>query len=101
MSEPANTSTIMTPQAFIYPKYEYTFKVVSLSADQGCMLVDYLPKNPSLTKITLNLPILANFEPSKLEELVDSFAPNNKWFGQETILNYESILVGANSNISM
>lgn len=90
-----------TAQAFIYPKYEYTFKVVSLSAETGTILVDYLPKNESLAKITINLPILANFDPSKLEDLVDAFAPHNKWFGQETIINYESVLLGANSNISV
>jgi len=94
MSETANTSP------FMYPKYEYTFKVVSLSAEQGHILVDYLPKNESLAKITLNIPILANFTPSNLESLVETFAPHGKWFGQETIINYESLLLGANSNIS-
>jgi hypothetical protein len=95
MSETANTSPVL------YPKYEYTFKVVSLSPEQGHILVDYLPNDTSLTKITLNIPILANFSPSNLESMIDTFAPHARWFGQKTILNYESVLLGANSNISI
>jgi hypothetical protein len=93
MTDTANTAI------FNYPKYNYTFKVVSLSASTQHILVEFLPEKESLTKITLNLPIFATFNPSDLESYVDKFAPHSKWFGEEMIINYESLLVGANSNI--
>lgn len=82
---------VPTPE---FPKYQYTYKVVSLSFDSPHMLVDYIPTQETLAKITLNLPIFPTFDINDVDGYVEQFAPHDKWYAQELILTHGDTLLG-------
>lgn len=97
----ADPNTIAVPAQLQFPKYQYSFVVQNLNFDSSNIVVEFTPANTELTKITLSLPIMANFDPSTLQTYVDTWAPHPKWFAQEMILKHGNNLVGANSNITV
>lgn len=76
--------------------YEYTFKVQTLMPESGSMIVEYTPANTALMKITYNVPILLDFDINDMTAYMDKFAPHDKWYAQELILNQSNILLGNN-----
>ena len=93
-------TTVTIPPALQFPKYTYTFTVLSLNFDSSTILVEFTPTDTRFTKITLALPIMANFNLSSLETYVETWAPHQKWFAQEIMLNHGDALIGASSNIT-
>jgi len=75
--------------------YEYTFKVQTLMPESGSMIVEYTPANTALMKITYNVPILLDFDINDMTTYMDKFAPHDKWYAQELILNQSNILLGS------
>jgi hypothetical protein len=90
----------MNSSANNYPEYAYTFNVLAINAQSGNanIVVNYIPENKNLTNITLKIPILPNLNPNNMAEYVEQWVPYQKWFAQETLLNYESILLSANTS---
>lgn len=70
-----------------FPKYEYTFKIMNLLFDAGLVEVQYMPVDERFTKVLLAVPIPPTFDPEKLSEFVEHFAPHDRWFAQEKILS--------------
>lgn len=93
-------NTTISPE-YQFPKYEFTFKIVKANFDSTNLIVEYTPVDTRFTKITLSIPILADFNPQELTEYVGRWAPHSKWFAQEMILTYNNDLIGANTNISV
>jgi hypothetical protein len=88
-------SSIIIPIAGIdYPKYEYTYKVISISFDTAHFLVDYFPTDTRFIKITYNLPILTTFKIDEINEYIDQWAPHDKWYAQEIILQHGNSILG-------
>lgn len=85
---------MLTEEQFNYPKREYTFKVVATHFDQGSFEVQFIPKETHLISVTYNLPILADFDPNNLSVYVEKFAPYDRWFAQQIILDNEQKLLG-------
>lgn len=81
-----------TPPEF--PKYDYTYVIEQLLFDQGTMLVKFTPTDIRLAPVTYNIPIFADIDVNNIKPYLDNFAPNDKWFAQDTILNHGSTLVG-------
>lgn len=77
-------------------KYEYTYKVVSIAFESATMLVEYTPVDVKYTTITYNLPILATFDINNVKAYVDQFAPHEKWYAQDMILQHGDTLLGLN-----
>jgi hypothetical protein len=77
-----------------FPTYDYTFTVEQLLFDQGSMAVRYLPVDVNLSAIVLYLPIWPSLDLADMKTYTDHFAPNDKWFAQETILNHGNTLTG-------
>jgi len=90
----------MTSTANNYPEYVYTFKVLAINAQSGNahIVVDYIPENKNLTNLTLRIPILPNLNPNNMAGYVEQWVPKQQWFAQEMVLNYESILLSANTS---
>lgn len=84
------TTTLAFPDDLMhpenYPKYEYTFKVVSLVFEAGTIEVEYTPVNEKLTKMTFALPVPPNFDNNNMASFVELFAPHYRWFAQEKML---------------
>jgi hypothetical protein len=75
-------------------KYEYTYKIQQLFPEQGSMLVEYTPGNTSLMKISYNVPILIDFDINDMATYLEKYAPHDRWYAQELILNSSEILLG-------
>jgi hypothetical protein len=80
-----------------YPEYDFSFVIEQVLFEQGTLLVKYMPVNTALTSYTYNIPILPTLDMSNLKEYVKQWAPNDRWFAQETILNNGDTLLGATS----
>lgn len=78
-----------------FPKYEYSYQVMQLLFEQGTMVVKFLPTNPDLMSITYNIPIWPEMDLQNLKPYLDKWAPNDKWFAQELILNNGNNLLGS------
>lgn len=81
----------------IFPTYDFTFVVEGLLFEQGAMTVKYTPTDTRLTSITYTIPIQPDININNLKPYVAKFAPNNKWFAQEIILNNSSSLINASA----
>lgn len=77
-----------------FPVFDYTYTIEQLLFDQGSMVVKYLPVDSTLSAIVLNIPIWPSMDMSNLKTYTDHFAPNDKWFAQQMILNHSSQLMG-------
>lgn len=77
-----------------FPKYDYTYTVEQLLFEQGTMVVCYKPVNQTLISITYNVPIWPGLDLTNMKTYLDNWAPNDKWFAQETILNSGNNLLG-------
>jgi hypothetical protein len=90
----------MTSTANNYPEYAYTFKVLAINAQSGNanIVVDYIPENKNLQNVSLKLPITPELNPNNMAEYVGKWVPRQQWFAQEMVLNYESILLSANTS---
>jgi G:T/U-mismatch repair DNA glycosylase len=75
-----------------YPKYEFTFEILQTLFEQGTIHIKYTPLNTNLTVYEYNIPILPNFDPNNLKQYVAQWAPNDRWFAQETILNHTNLI---------
>ena len=84
----------MTYDEQTFPKFEFTYTVEQLLFDQGSMVVRYLPVDTTLSAIVLNIPIWPSIDMNDLKAYVSNFAPNDKWFAQQMILNNGSQLTG-------
>lgn len=80
-----------------FPIYEYTFKVMGVSAQSGNagIEVKYIPNDIRLTSISYFLPIEPNFDINNMASYVDQWAPRQQWFAQETILNNEAAILNS------
>lgn len=85
--------TDTTPQ---FPTYEYTFKVITINYETAHFLVEYTPTDTKYTKITYNLPILPTFDINDVAAYVEKFAPHDKWYAQDIILQHGDALLGIN-----
>ena len=81
----------------IYPKYEYTFKVTQTLFENAQIEVEYIPVDTRLLKLRFCLPITPDFDPANLTTYVETWAPYDKWFAQDIILQHGNNLVGATS----
>lgn len=75
-------------------KYGYTYKIQQLLPEQGSMLVEYTPTNTSFMKITYNIPILVDFDINDMGTYMEKFAPHDRWYAQDLMLNQSHILLG-------
>lgn len=81
----------------IYPDYDFTFVVEQLLFEQGSMIVKYIPVDTRLTSFSYNIPILPDIDLNDMKNYVKTWAPKDRWFAQEMILNNENTLLGANA----
>lgn len=81
----------------VYPDYDFTFVVEQLLFEQGTMIVKYTPTDTRLTAYSYNIPILPDIDPNNLKEYVKTWAPRDRWFAQETILDSGDALLKAAS----
>lgn len=84
----------MTYEEQTFPKFDYTFTIQQLLFDQGTMLIRFLPTNTALSAIVLNVPIWPSMDMNDMKTYLDNFAPNEKWFAQQIILNHSDQLIG-------
>lgn len=84
----------MTYEEQTFPQFDYTFTIQQLLFDQGTMLIKYLPTNTALSAIVLNVPIWPSMDMNDMKTYLDHFAPNEKWFAQQIILNHSDQLIG-------
>lgn len=84
----------MTYEEQTFPQFDYTFTIQQLLFDQGTMLIKYLPTNTALSAIVLNVPIWPSMDMNDMKTYLDNFAPNEKWFAQQIILNHSDQLIG-------
>ena len=78
-----------------FPKHDYTYSIEQLLFEQGTMLVKYMPVNTALPSVTINIPIWPGLDLNNMKPYLDNWAPNDKWFAQEMILNNGDSLLGA------
>jgi len=76
-----------------FPDYEYTFEVEQFLFDQGTMLVNYKPKNKNLMSVKYNIPIWPGMDVNNMKPYLDNWAPKEKWFAQEKILELNNITI--------
>lgn len=81
----------------IYPEYDFSFVVEQLLFEQGTMVVKYTPTNTTLTSYSYSIPILPTIDMANLKEYVKEWAPKDRWFAQEFILNNANTLMGASA----
>lgn len=86
---------MFTAEQLNFPKYDFSFKVLGLHFDAGTMLVKYTPTDIRLSSVDLAILIDATFDMTDLKGYVAKYAPNDKWFAQDMILQHESTLIGA------
>jgi hypothetical protein len=86
----------MLEESPVYPKYDYTFKVLNLMYERAGMNVRFTPVNTQLTAFELVLPIRPEMDVNNLKPYLDNFAPNNQWYAQEIILAHSTTLMGNN-----
>lgn len=80
-----------------FPKYTYTFKVINTLFESAQIEVEYIPEDTRLLKLRYCLPLLPDFDPANLTTYVETWAPYDKWFAQDMILQHGSNLIGAGS----
>lgn len=85
----------MLPLEIIFPEYEFTFEVVSIHFDLGQFNVLYKPTDTRFTHVELSLPILPVMDMNDLLPYVKEFAPKQKWYAQQVILDNSNTLLGA------
>lgn len=88
---------IEVPDAPQFPKYGYTFKVKSTLFENAQLEVEYTPVDTRLLKLTYFIPLMPDFDPTNLTAYVDTWAPYDKWFAQDMILQHSANLIGATS----
>lgn len=81
----------------VYPEYDFTFVVEQLLFEQGAMIVKYIQTDTRLTAYSYNIPILPDIDANNMKEYVKTWAPRDRWFAQETILNSGDALLKATS----
>ena len=77
-----------------FPEYDFTFKVLNTYFDMGSMMVRFTPVDTRLPALDYNVPIDALFNPADVKTYLKRYAPNQKWFAQEQILNHGTTLDG-------
>ena len=83
----------MTYDEQTFPVFNYTFTVEQLLFDQGTMLVRFLPTDTTLSACVLNVPIWPSMDMNNIKAYLDNFAPNEKWYAQQIILNHTATLM--------
>lgn len=78
-----------------YPQYDFTYKVLNTYFDSGSILVEFTPTDTKLPSMTYNIPIDASFDVNNMKEYLKKYAPYEKWFAQEIILQHGDILTGS------
>ena len=78
-----------------FPKYPYTFLVVEAHYERGMLEVKYMPNDSRFIFITYTIPIEPDFDPNNLTTYVDKWAPHDKWFAQDMLLQHSATLVGS------
>lgn len=79
----------------VYPEYEFTFVIEQLLFEQCSMVVKYTPVDARLTSISYAIPIQPTLDLADLKTYVSQWAPKDKWFGQQMILEHENVLLNA------
>lgn len=79
-----------------FPKFAYTYKIVTINYESAHILVEYTPVDTKYTKLTYNLPILPSFNINDVDGYVEQFAPHDRWYAQDVILQYGDTLLGLN-----
>lgn len=80
----------------VFPEYEFTFVVEQLLFEQGAMIVKYTPSDERLTSIKYTIPMLPTMDVNNMKSYVTEWAPRDKWFAQQMILeNGEKLLNAA------
>jgi hypothetical protein len=87
----------MTDPRTDFKKYLYSFEVISIQYERASFEVKFIPNDPTLMSITYGLPFDADFDITQLASYVERFAPHDKWFAQEMILNHGNALLKAKS----
>lgn len=77
-----------------FPQYDFTYKILETFFDSGSMLVEFIPTDTKLPGLTYNIPIDASFDANNIKEYLIKYAPNEKWFAQEVILQHGDVLRG-------
>jgi hypothetical protein len=86
----------------MFPVYEYTFKVISVSAQSGNagIEVKYIPNDIRLTSMSYFLPIEPNFDANNMASYVDQWAPRQQWYAQEMVLQHEQVILNSGNATS-
>lgn len=80
-----------------FKKYVYSFEVISIQYERASFEVKFIPNDSKLMSITYALPFDADFDITQLTSYVERFAPHDRWFAQEIILNHGNTLLGIKS----
>jgi len=79
----------------VFPNYDFTFVIEQLLFEQGSMVVKYTPTDVRLTSISYAIPLLPTIDFNNLKAYVAEWAPKDKWFAQQTILESSNQLLNA------
>lgn len=88
---------IEVPDAPVFPKRDYTFRVTQILFENAQIEVEYIPADTRLLKIRFCLPVTPDFDPNNLAPFVETWAPYDKWHAQDMILQHGPNLIGATS----
>ena len=82
-------------EEIVFPEYEFTYEVTAIHFEIAQFDVMYTPVDSKLTSISFSLPILPEMDVNNLTPYIKKFAPHQKWYAQEVILNHSQIILGA------
>jgi hypothetical protein len=84
-------------------KYEFTYIIKQMDLETGHIIIEYIPVNKSITKISYNVPTFGVNEDTKelktLNETICDYAPHNLWEAQELLLEHGDSLLNSKGTI--
>lgn len=80
---------------FNFPQYEYTHEIVALMFESGAVEVKYIPQDTRFTIFTFIIPLLPTFDPSNVSEYFKQWAPFDKWYAQEVMIQHKDSFLGS------
>lgn len=82
-------------EEIVFPEYEFTYEVIAIHFEIAQFDVTYKPVDQRLTAISLSLPIFPDMDVNNLTPYIQKYAPRQKWYAQEVILNHSQLILGA------
>lgn len=76
----------------VFPEVPFTYEIKGVNFENGTIHVRYLPNNQQYTAVEYLVPILPTFNANDMQTYLKNWAPFDKWFAQQTILDNQTVL---------